>query len=137
MEEELVEEESDEEQAEEAGEAEEVAEEIEGEAEEEEEKPAPEEEKEEEEDIVEERIYTVPLGRAWVGPRKKHSPRAVRLLRGFIVRHMKADEDSVRIKNEVNERIWSRGIEKPPRKVRIRATRDSEGIVTVRLAEGD
>ena len=137
MEEELVEEESDEEEAEEAGEAEEVEEEIEGEAEEEEEKPAPEEEGEEEEDIVEERIYTVPLGRAWIRPRKKHSPRAVRLLRGFIVRHMKTDEGSIRITNKVNEKIWSRGIEKPPRKIRIRATRDSEGVVTVRLAEGD
>ena len=118
---------------EEAEEAEEEAEEIE---EEEEEKPAPEEE-EEEEDIVEERIYTVPLGRAWIAPRKKHSPRAIRLLRGFIKRHMKTDEDSIRITNKVNEKIWSRGIEKPPRKIRIRATRDSEGIVTVRLAEGD
>jgi len=129
-EEELVEEE---ESLEEAEEAEEEAEEIE---EEEEEKPAPEEE-EEEEDIVEERIYTVPLGRAWIAPRKKHSPRAIRLLRGFIKRHMKTDEDSIRITNKVNEKIWSRGIEKPPRKIRIRATRDSEGIVTVRLAEGD
>ncbi len=104
---------------------------------EEEEKPAAEERREEEEDIVEERIYTVPLGRAWIGPRRKHSPRAIRLLRGFIVRHMKADEDLIRITNEVNEKIWSRGIEKPPRKVRIRATRDTEGIVTVRVAEGD
>ena len=134
MEEELVEEESDEEEAEEAGEAEEVAEEIE---EEEEEKPAPEEEGEEEEDIVEERIYTVPLGRAWIRPRKKHSPRAIRLLREFIVRHMKTDEGSIRITNKVNEKIWSRGIEKPPRKIRIRATKDSEGVVTVRLAEGN
>jgi len=124
----LEEEESDEE------EAEEIEEEVE---EKEEEKPAPEEKKEEEEKIVEERIYTVPLGRAWIGPRKKHSPRAMRLLRGFIVRHMKTDVDSVRITNKVNERIWGRGIEKPPRKIRIRATRDTEGIVTVRLAEGD
>ncbi len=94
-------------------------------------------EKEEEEEIVEERIYTVPLGRAWIAPRQKHSPKAVRLLRGFITRHMKVGQDSVKITNEVNERIWSRGIEKPPREVRIRATKDTEGIVTVRLAEGD
>ena len=111
------------------------AEEAEETEEEEEEKPEP-EEKEEEEDIVEERIYTVPLGRVRIGPRKKHSPRAVRLLRAFIKRHMKADDDSIRITNKVNEKIWARGIEKPPRKIRIRATVDSEGIVTVRLAEG-
>lgn len=102
-----------------------------------EEKPAPKKEKEKEEDIVEERVYTVPLGRAWVVPRKKHSPKAIRILRSFIIRHMKAEEGSIRIANEVNEKIWSKGIEKPPRKIRIRAIKDTEGIVTVRLAEGD
>ena len=114
----------------EGGEAEETEEE-------EEEKPEPEEKEEEEEDIVEERIYTVPLGRVRIGPRKKHSPRAVRSLRAFVKRHMKADDDSIRITNKVNEKIWSRGIEKPPRKIRVRVTLDSEGIVTVRLAEGN
>ncbi len=101
-----------------------------------EEKPAP-EKKTEEEEVVEERIYTVPLGRARIVPRKKHSPKAIRMLRGFIERHMKAEEDSVRISNEVNEKIWGRGIEKPPRKIRVRVTKDAEGVVTVHLAEGD
>jgi large subunit ribosomal protein L31e len=41
------------------------------------------------------------------------------------------------ISNEVNEKVWSRGIEKPPRKVRVRAAKDKEGNVTVYLAEGD
>jgi large subunit ribosomal protein L31e len=93
--------------------------------------------KKEEEEIVEERFYTVPLGRVWIVPRKKRSPKAIRVLRSFIVRHMKVNEDSIRIDNEVNEMVWGRGIEKPPRKMRIRATKDTEGIVTVRLAEGD
>jgi len=95
------------------------------------------EERREEEEIVEERIYTVPLSRAWIGPRNKRTPRAIWLLRSFILRHMKIDEDSLKISNEVNERLWSRGIQKPPRKIRVRATKDSEGIVTVRLAEGE
>ena len=107
----------------------------------EEEKPAPKKEekekKKEEENVVEERIYTVPLSRAWIAPRTKHSPKAIRVLRGFIVRHMKADEASIKITNEVNEKIWGRGIQKPPRKIRVRTTKDSEGIVTVHLAEGD
>ena len=96
-----------------------------------------EERKREKEDIVEERIYTVPLSRAWIGPRNKRAPRAVRVLRRFILRHMKIEEEYLRISNDVNERIWSRGIQKPPRKIRVRAIKDSEGIVTVRLAEGE
>jgi large subunit ribosomal protein L31e len=110
----------------------------------EEEKPAPrekeeeEEEKEEEkEEIVEERVYTIPLERAWISPRKKHSPRAMRILRSFVMKHMKTDSDSIKITNEVNEKIWDRGIEKPPRKIRVRVTKNSEGIVTVHPAEGD
>jgi large subunit ribosomal protein L31e len=49
------------------------------------------------------------------------------------------DETPVRliIDNEVNEKLWSRGIEKPPRKIRVRAEKDKEGNVTVYLAEGD
>ncbi len=101
------------------------------------EKPSKEERKEKEEDIVEERIYTVPLQRAWIVPRSKRGAKAVRVLRDFIRRHMKADMDSIKISNEVNEKIWARGIKKPPRKIRVRATKDSEGIITVHLAEGN
>jgi len=93
------------------------------------------EERKLEEEIVEERIYTVPLSRAWLSPRRKRAPRAIRILRSFIERHMKPE--SIIITNEVNERIWSRGIEKPPRKIRVRAVKDRDGRVTIHLVEGD
>jgi large subunit ribosomal protein L31e len=41
------------------------------------------------------------------------------------------------ITNEVNEKVWSRSIEKPPRKIRVRAAKDEDGNVTVFLAEGN
>jgi large subunit ribosomal protein L31e len=115
--------------------------------EEEEAKPPPREEKVEEEEIVEERIYTVPLGKAWIMPPNKRSPKAMRMIRSFVMKHMKLEvrgekeeeEEPKRliISNDVNERVWMRGIEKPPRKIRIRAAKDKEGNVTVYLAEGD
>ena len=37
---------------------------------------------------------------------------------------------------EVNEIIWSRGMQKPPRRVRIRATKNADNLVRVYLAEG-
>jgi large subunit ribosomal protein L31e len=113
-------------------------------------KPSKEEKpkKKEEEEIVEERIYTVPLAKAWIVPANKRTPRAVRMLRSFIVKHMKLEAkkegeteeeepSKLVINNEVNERMWARGIEKPPRKIRVRAAKDKEGNVTVYLAEGD
>ncbi|MDH5532179.1 MAG: 60S ribosomal protein L31 [Candidatus Bathyarchaeota archaeon] len=101
--------------------------------------------KEIEEEIVEEKIYTIPLGRAWISPRKKRAPRATRILKNFLHRYMKikteAEEgeetERLVVSNEVNEKIWSRGIEKPPRKIRVRAVKDKEGVITVYLAEGD
>jgi len=88
-----------------------------------------------EEGIVEEKIYTVPLGRAWISPRKDRAPKAIRILKSFIERHMKPE--SIILTEEVNERIWRRGVEKPPRRIRIRALKDEDGKVSVRLAEGD
>ena len=113
--------------------------------EEREEKPKPSARKEKEEEFVEERIYTIPLRRAWDVPRKKRAPKAMRIIKAFIKRHMKVGELTIDeegeeeggriiIDNEVNEKIWNRGIEKPPRRVRIRAAKDEEGNVTVFLA---
>ena len=102
-------------------------------------------EEEEDEDIVEERFYTIPLRNAWISPRKKRAPKAARIVKKFVIKHMKvrleADEEDepekLVIDNEVNEKLWSRGIEKPPRKIRVRVVKDTEGVVTVLLAEGD
>ena len=45
--------------------------------------------------------------------------------------------ENIVITNELNEEIWSRGIEKPPRKIRVKAVKDKEGTVTLHLAEVD
>ena len=39
------------------------------------------------------------------------------------------------VTQEVNEKVWTRGIEKPPRKIKVRVTKDKDGNVTVYLAE--
>jgi large subunit ribosomal protein L31e len=84
---------------------------------------------------AEERIYTVPLGRAWVAPRYRRAEKAVTVLRKFVQRHMKPEE--VVIEPAVNEAIWARGIANPPRKIRVRLSKDDEGLVTVSLAEAE
>ena len=95
-----------------------------------EEKEEEEEEAEEEEiEVVEERIYTIPLRKVWGPPRGKRTPRAMRLLRAFVKRHMKAE--NVEISNEVNEELWARGIRKPPREIKVRLVKDKEGRVIV------
>jgi len=130
--------------------AEETAEAEEEAAPEEEEKakPSKRKKKEEEEEFVEERIYTIPLGKAWVRPPKKRAPRAMQMVKAFVTKHMKlamrVEEEEEKeelpkliISNDVNMKVWGRGIEKPPRKIRVRAAKDKEGNVTVFLAEGE
>ncbi len=87
------------------------------------------EEEGEEIEVVEERIYTIPLRKVWGPPRGKRTPRAMRLLRAFVKRHMKAE--NVEISNEVNEELWARGIRKPPREIKVRLVKDKEGRVIV------
>ena len=85
------------------------------------------------EEIVEERIYTIPFyPKLNSVPRKQRTPRALRLLSEFVVRHMKASK--VWVSPEVNEKMWTRGIEKPPRKIEVRLSKDVEGVVEVYLA---
>jgi len=80
-----------------------------------------------------ERDYTINLARVKVKSRPRRAPYALRLIRKFAARHMRVDEDKVRIENDVNEAIWSRGIEKPPRRITVRIIKYSDGTVRVRL----
>jgi large subunit ribosomal protein L31e len=84
---------------------------------------------------VDERIYTVPLGKAWITPKYRRAEKAVSVLRKFVQRHMKPDE--VIIDPTVNELIWRNGIQNPPRKIRVKLSKDDEGVVTVSLAEAE
>jgi large subunit ribosomal protein L31e len=127
-------------------EAEQVAKPEEAPVEEAAEEAKPKRKKKEEEEFVEEKTYTIPLGKALIMPPRKRAPRAMHMIRAYIVKHMKipsrAEEEdeeppTLTITNQLNERIWGQGIEKPPRKVRVRATKDKEGNVTVHLAEGE
>ena len=85
---------------------------------------------EEEIEVVEEKIYTIPIGRLGYATDRGHrSPKAVRDVRAYVARHMRADD--VSISNEINQAIWGRGINKPPRKITVRAVKDKEGKVIV------
>ena len=75
------------------------------------------------------RIYTVPLTRAWISPKQRRAKRAINLIREFAVRHMKSSE--VRIEEGLNEVIWRRGIERPPRRITVKMEKGEDGIVTV------
>jgi len=84
------------------------------------------------EEIIDERIYIVPLAKARKGPRNKRAKKAIRYLKEYMTQHFKPE--SLVITQEVNELIWSRGIQKPPRKLKVRATKNIDGLVVVYLS---
>ncbi len=82
--------------------------------------------------IVLERTYIIPLRRkSRRAPNYKRTPRAVKAVREFALRHMKGKRIS--IGKYLNNLLWSRGIKNPPHKVKVDCTRDEEGVVQVEL----
>ncbi len=81
-----------------------------------------------------EQIYTIPLRSVKRTPRWKRSKRAVKDVRAYLTRHMKTDPESVKLDRTINEAIWRRGAQKPPRRIRVRAVRFEDGAVEAELA---
>ena len=79
------------------------------------------------------RVYTINLGRAWLTPVHKRTDRVVNMIREFAEKHMKSSE--IKLDQDLNRQIWSRGKTNPPRKVRVKMVKDEDDVVTVSLYE--
>lgn len=79
------------------------------------------------------RVYTINLGKAWLTPEYKRTDRVVNMIREFAQKHMKGEE--IKLDQDLNRQIWSRGKTNPPRKVRVKMAKDEDGVVTVSLYE--
>ncbi len=84
-------------------------------------------------DILKEQIYIIPLRDVKLAPRWKRSPRAIKEVREYLAKHMKSED--IKLDTSINEKIWERGSEKPPRKIRVRAMKFEDGQVQAELAE--
>jgi large subunit ribosomal protein L31e len=78
------------------------------------------------------RTYVVPLRRAFEAPKYRRTKVAVRVIRDFAKRHMKAKQ--VKLDVDLNELLWSRGIGNPPRRLSLLMDRDEDGLVSIKLA---
>lgn len=82
-----------------------------------------------------ERTYTIPLRKEWMkAPKYKRAKKAVTGVRNFLERHMKADENNIRLGKYLNEELWKHGIKNPPPRIRINVRKDDKGLVTAELA---
>src|SRR4029077_12435389 len=51
------------------------------------------------------------------------------MIREFATRHMKSEK--VKIEEDVSHLVWARGIRHPPRKIRVKLTKDDDGNVLI------
>jgi large subunit ribosomal protein L31e len=79
------------------------------------------------------RVYTINLGKAWITPQHKRTDRVINMIREFAEKHMKSNE--VKLDQDLNRQLWSRGKTNPPRKVRVKMVKEEDGTVTVSLYE--
>ena len=77
-----------------------------------------------------EREYIIPLReKSRPVPRYKKTPKAVKTIKEFLVRHMKIrDRDLKKIKIDpfLNEVLWFRGIKRHPHKIKVKVTKKGE-----------
>jgi large subunit ribosomal protein L31e len=76
-----------------------------------------------------ERIYTINLGKVLLSPNNKRAKRAINMIRQFASKHMKSE--SVKIEEEISHLVWERGIRHPPRKIRVKLTKDEDDNIIV------
>jgi large subunit ribosomal protein L31e len=75
------------------------------------------------------RIYTVNLSKAWDTPKYRRTDRVINIIKEFTQRHMQTDK--VKIDQDLNRHIWSRGKKNPPRKIRVRMVKEDDDTVVV------
>ncbi|OGS43671.1 MAG: 50S ribosomal protein L31e [Euryarchaeota archaeon RBG_13_57_23] len=90
-----------------------------------------------------ERVFTIPLTVTKRVPKTKRAPRAIKEIKEFVRKHMgqkgrsaeEEEQKDVWVDYRLNELLWSRGIENPPSKVRVKVIRFEDGLIEVSLPE--
>ena len=83
--------------------------------------------------MPEEKIFVIPLRKVKKVPHYKRARRAAKLVREYLARHMKSEE--IKLDPKINEKLFERGVKKPPSKIRVKAVKDEDGLVNASLVE--
>ena len=76
-----------------------------------------------------ERTYNVPLRKEYrKAPKYKRAKKAVKALREFIAKHMKATFENVKIGKYANLEIWKKGIKNPPHHIKVHVVKEEEKV---------
>ncbi|MEA1930236.1 50S ribosomal protein L31e [Halohasta litorea] len=85
----------------------------------------------------EERVVTIPLRDVRKVATQERADRAMTIIRDHLSQHFNVEGEEVRLDPSINEKVWERGRQNPPSKIRVRAARfveDDEAIVEAEVA---
>jgi large subunit ribosomal protein L31e len=82
---------------------------------------------------LKEQIYVIPLDDVKHTPRWERSKRSVKAVRDFLAQHMKSDD--IRLDPGISRKLWERGAQRPPSRIRVRAMKFEDGQVQAEAAE--
>ena len=75
--------------------------------------------------MVDEKRFVIPLRKEFAkAPRYKRAKKAVSTVRQFIAKHLKVN--SVKIGQNLNDKLWERGSKKPPLKVEVHSVKEDD-----------
>ena len=80
-----------------------------------------------------EQVYVIPLRDVKRVPFYKRANAAIKDIRNYLEHPLKSDD--VKLDKSINEAVWARGSQKPPRRIRVRAMKFEDGQVQAELAE--
>jgi len=81
-----------------------------------------------------ERIYVIPLKKTNY-KNSSAADSAIKIVRSFLTRHMKVEEDKVWIDDSLNNAIWAHGKYWVPSKIRVKAVKFDDGVVEAYIPE--
>jgi large subunit ribosomal protein L31e len=71
-----------------------------------------------------EKIYTIPLRDSFEVPRSRRASAAMKVVKAFLVKNTK--DANVKLDNSIGKAVWSRSMRKPPRRIRVKVTKEDE-----------
>ncbi|MEM2848802.1 MAG: 50S ribosomal protein L31e [Candidatus Bathyarchaeia archaeon] len=77
----------------------------------------------------EEKMISINLRRIYNYSGYARASKAVRFIREQAARHLKTSIDNIKIDESLNALIWSRGLKKPPRMIKVKVEKEEDNYV--------
>lgn len=75
------------------------------------------------------RILKLNLRKAYETSRKARAGKAIKIIRKEVAKHTKTDIENVKVTAAVNKKVWTRGAEKPPKKIELSLQKSGEDVL--------